>query len=330
MDSEFHYCQWQKADRATQAALTTTFKEYKELLIDSINNLTRPSYLTKAQAWCVKSKKEYLGVKEVMVHGEFAEKYEYLIQDKVQSFHWRKEYCTLHPLQRCWWHFRWQHGRHKFCLQDSDTTGGILEIWGSRTSQRSITFLMVVARNMKLLRTSLIYVPLKRTFPSKQSKFSLQLATGNHRVMKSVVRWNAILQNEVCRDHSTTKFWTIVRCWKYVKKKWNQLFSLALIKKTWSRWERIWRRDSKMVRRYPVQEAVIILFPSQHHKLDTNCAVRMTRLWRSMTSKFQLELILATLHLLHVQLVGVGQFGEESWWGASWCRYPIHTPPWTT
>ena len=36
---------------------------------------------------------------------------------------------------------------------------------GSRTSQRSITFLMVVARNIKLLRTSLIYAPLKRTFP---------------------------------------------------------------------------------------------------------------------------------------------------------------------
>ena len=51
-----------------------------------------------------------------------------------------------------------------------------------------------------------------------------------------------------------------------------------------------------MVRRYPVQEAVIISFPIQYHKLETNCAVRMTRLWTSMTSKFQLELILATLH----------------------------------
>ena len=59
-----------------------------------------------------------------------------------------------------------------------------------------------------------------------------------------------------------------------------------------------------MVRWYLVQEAVIISFPSQHHKLDTNCAVRMTRLWRSMSSKLQLQLILATLHLLHVQLVG--------------------------
>ena len=51
-----------------------------------------------------------------------------------------------------------------------------------------------------------------------------------------------------------------------------------------------------MVRQYPVQEAVIISFHTQHHKLDTNCAVKMTHLWASKTSKFQLELILGTLH----------------------------------
>ena len=73
----------------------------------------------------------------------------------------------------------------------------------SRTSQRSVTFLMVVVGNIKTSRTSLIYVPIKRTFPSKQSGFSLQLATGNHCVMELVVRWNAKLQNEVCRNHST-------------------------------------------------------------------------------------------------------------------------------
>ena len=180
---------------------------------------------------------------------------------------------------------------------------------GSRTSQRSITFLMVVMGNIKISRTSLIYVPIKRTFPSKQRGFSLQLATGNHCVMELVVWWNAMLQNEVSRDHSTAKFWTIVRCWKYTKKKWNQLSSLVLTKKTWSRWERRWRRGSKMVRRYPVQEAVIFSFPSQHHKLDTNCAVRMTRLWTPMTSKFQLELILSTLHHRLTSLAGTIRCG---------------------
>ena len=116
-------------------------------------------------------------------------------------------------------------------------------------SQRSIIFLMVVVGNIKISRTSLIYVPIKRIFPSKQSGFSLQLATGNHGVMELAVQWNAML-----------------------------------------------RRGSKMVIWYPVKEGVIISFPSQHHKLDTNCAVRITRLWTSVTSKFQLELILVTLH----------------------------------
>ena len=89
----------------------------------------------------------------------------------------------------------------------------------SRTSQRSIMFLMVVVGNIKISRTSFICVPTKRTFPSKLSGFSLQQATGNHRVMELVVRWNAMLQNEVCRDHSTTKFWAVMQCWKYAKKK---------------------------------------------------------------------------------------------------------------
>ena len=94
---------------------------------------------------------------------------------------------------------------------------------GSRMSQRPITFLMVVVGNIKISRTSLIYVPIKRTFPLKQSGFSLQLATGNHHVMELVVQWNAMLQNEVCRDHLTTKFWSTVQCWKYAKKKWSLL-----------------------------------------------------------------------------------------------------------
>ena len=61
MDPELHYCQWQTTDCAALATLTTTFEEYKELLIDSISNITRHSYLAKAQARYVKLKKEYRG-----------------------------------------------------------------------------------------------------------------------------------------------------------------------------------------------------------------------------------------------------------------------------
>ena len=75
-----------------------TFKEYKELINNSINSLTWHSYLAKAKARYVKLEKESLGTNEVMVLEDFAENYQYLIQDEIQSFHWSKEYCTLHHL----------------------------------------------------------------------------------------------------------------------------------------------------------------------------------------------------------------------------------------
>ena len=97
-DEEFHYSQWETTDQATLSTRTTTCEEYKELLIDTIDGLTRHSYLAKAQAQYLKDKKENLLENEVLVLGDFAENYQYLIQDEIQSFHWSKEYCTLHPV----------------------------------------------------------------------------------------------------------------------------------------------------------------------------------------------------------------------------------------
>ena len=50
MDSELHYCQWQTTDPAALNTMTALYEEYKELLIDCIDKLTRHSYLAKAQA----------------------------------------------------------------------------------------------------------------------------------------------------------------------------------------------------------------------------------------------------------------------------------------
>ena len=75
--------------------------------------------------------------------------------------------------------------------QDSDSTGGILEEEASEQHKDLLRFSgqykMVAVGNIKISRTSLIYVPIKRTFPSKQSGFSLQVATGNQCVMELVV-----------------------------------------------------------------------------------------------------------------------------------------------
>ena len=79
MGDEFHYSQWDTTDRVTLITL-------------------RHSYLAKCQAKFLTSKKETLGKNEAIVLRDFAENYQFLIQDEIQSYHWSKEYCTLHPL----------------------------------------------------------------------------------------------------------------------------------------------------------------------------------------------------------------------------------------
>ena len=43
-NEEFNYCQWDTTDRATLKTITATYEEYKETLIEVIDNLTRYSY----------------------------------------------------------------------------------------------------------------------------------------------------------------------------------------------------------------------------------------------------------------------------------------------
>ena len=122
MDSEFHYCQWQTTDRASLVTLTTTYGEYKDLLVEKINELTRHSYLAKAQAKYIKAKKESLKKNEVMILGDFAENYQFLIQDEKQSFHWSKEYCTLHPLVIYYKDDEGNLQHHSLCFISDDNT----------------------------------------------------------------------------------------------------------------------------------------------------------------------------------------------------------------
>ena len=87
LDIEFHYSQWNTTDCATLATMTTTYKDYKDILIETIDNLTRHPYLAKCQAQYLKSKKESLGKNEALVLGDIGENYQFLIQDEIQSYH---------------------------------------------------------------------------------------------------------------------------------------------------------------------------------------------------------------------------------------------------
>ena len=97
-ESESHYNQWDITDRASLTIVTTTCEEYKDVLVDAIDKLTKHSYLAKCQAQYLNDKKQSLRSEEALVLDDFAENYQFLIQDEIQSYHWSKEYCMLHPV----------------------------------------------------------------------------------------------------------------------------------------------------------------------------------------------------------------------------------------
>ena len=93
-ESEVHYNQCDTTYQASLTTVTRTCKEYKDVLIDAIDKLTKHSYLAKCQA-------QYLNDKKQALRSGFAENYQFLILDEIQSYHWSKEYCTLHPVVVC-------------------------------------------------------------------------------------------------------------------------------------------------------------------------------------------------------------------------------------
>ncbi len=60
--------------------------------------MTRHIYTAKAQSSYMKSLKASMTpLEEIIVQGDFAENFSYVVQDEIQSFHWENKQATLHP-----------------------------------------------------------------------------------------------------------------------------------------------------------------------------------------------------------------------------------------
>ena len=71
--------------------------EFIEKFVTKVYNLTKHHFIAKAQANHLKSLKEGLNNKELLVLLDFAEHYLFVCQDSIQGFHWNNDQATLHP-----------------------------------------------------------------------------------------------------------------------------------------------------------------------------------------------------------------------------------------
>ena len=63
-----------------------------------MNKLTAHSYIAKSQANYLKHREAELQPHKAIVLADFAENYEFVIQNEIQSYHWCKQQCTIHPI----------------------------------------------------------------------------------------------------------------------------------------------------------------------------------------------------------------------------------------
>jgi len=123
-----HFQQWQRSDCTQNTSQYLSTSEHIQLLTEKLDHY----FTAKAQAAYLKQWKETLESDECVILADFAENYQFIIQDEIQSCHWSKELCMqtssycgicmrwgiskgVVTLCDLWWFGTW----HSFCLQST-------------------------------------------------------------------------------------------------------------------------------------------------------------------------------------------------------------------
>ena len=75
-----------------------TVQDFIEILVTQLSKSTTHSFITKSQANSLKQLKVNLQVNKIIVLGDFAENYSFVVQNEIQGKHWNNSQCSLHPI----------------------------------------------------------------------------------------------------------------------------------------------------------------------------------------------------------------------------------------
>ena len=88
-DELISFHQWQGTDRAMLYTRTIPILDFVDLLVDTISKLTVYSFIAKSQARYIKNRKDNMSETSCIVLLDFAENYQFVVQDEIQGFHWK-------------------------------------------------------------------------------------------------------------------------------------------------------------------------------------------------------------------------------------------------
>ena len=118
-DDEVRYKQWVSTDRCQLKDITETRDECLRYLSRQIKSLTVHHYRAWAQSGYFSRLKDTVLDGEVVVQGDFAENYSFVVQDEAQGFHWDTSQCTVHPYVAYWRVQGKLHHQSFCCISDA-------------------------------------------------------------------------------------------------------------------------------------------------------------------------------------------------------------------
>lgn len=89
--------QWAGSDRGELNTLTFKIEDFIDKCLQQIEDLATHHFVFKAQAEFFISKQSELTEREVLVVGDYAQNFEFVIQDSIQSAYFQAKQATVHP-----------------------------------------------------------------------------------------------------------------------------------------------------------------------------------------------------------------------------------------
>ena len=94
---EVSFKAWVSVDHTTLETITQSTDEFVDSLIEKLLKLRWHDFIAKEQASFLMDLKSHISNQEVIVQGDFAENYSFIVQDAAQGFHWNNDQATIHP-----------------------------------------------------------------------------------------------------------------------------------------------------------------------------------------------------------------------------------------
>jgi len=97
MIDRLEYKQWTTTDRSTLETKVQSVDDFLGNFLGSIPKVLQHDFIAKQQSLFLQEIKGKITPGEVVVVGDFAENYSFVVQDAAQSFHWNNLQATIHP-----------------------------------------------------------------------------------------------------------------------------------------------------------------------------------------------------------------------------------------